>query len=113
LAKRRRRPPGRPGQDTPCPRALPKTPLKKNWAGGAEFARIYAIQPRDPDETDFYESNLYASSEAERLPCSARSIIYCPTVVAGFVAVLVTQYATGKSLPRELLLDLASLLLSH
>jgi len=73
---------------------------------GAEFARLYAVRPCDPEEIDSYEANLYSSSEAERLPCSARSVIYCPTVVAGFVALLVKQHSTGKSLPRELLLDL-------
>lgn len=74
---------------------------------------IHAIHPCDPEEIDFYESNLYTPSQAERLPWSARSIIYCPTVVAGFVALLVKQHDIGKSLPRELLLDLAPLLLSH
>jgi hypothetical protein len=90
----------------------PDVPLLVDARMGAEFARLYAVHPCDPEEIDFYESNLYSSSQAERLPCSARSIIYCPTVVAGFVALLVKQHATGKSLPRELLLDLPSLRLS-
>jgi hypothetical protein len=42
------------------------------------------------------------------LPCSARSIFYCPTVVAGFITLLVKQHTTGKPIPRELLLDLSS-----
>jgi hypothetical protein len=91
----------------------PHVPLLIDARMGAEFARLYTIHPCNADEVDFYEQNLYVSSQAEGLPCSARSIIYCPTVVAGFVALLVKQHAIGKSLPRELLLDLASLLLSH
>ena len=83
-------------------------PLLIDARMGAEFARLYAIHPCSPEEIDFYESNLYSSPQAERLPCSARSIIYCPTVVAGFVALLVKQHAIGKSLPREFLLDLPS-----
>jgi hypothetical protein len=35
----------------------------------------------DVEEADFYEENLYGNDESEHLPCSARSIIYCPTVV--------------------------------
>ena len=89
----------------------PEVPLLIDAQMGAEFARIYAVHPCDPEENDFYEENLYASSEAERLPCSARSIIYCPTVVAGFIALLVKQHATGNPLPRELLLDLPAFLL--
>lgn len=72
-----------------------------------------AIHPCNADEVDFYEQNLYSPSEAERLPCSARFIVYSPTIVAGFIALLVKQHGTGKSLPREVLLDLRSLLLSH
>ena len=83
-------------------------PLLIDARMGAEFARLYTIHPCRPEEIDFYEANLYSSSQAERLPCSARSIIYCPTVVAGFVALLVKQHAAGKSLPCELLLDLPS-----
>jgi hypothetical protein len=84
-------------------------PLLIDARMGAEFARLYAVHPCDPDETDFYESNLYSSAQAERLPCSARSIIYCPTVVAGLVALFIKQHAISKSFARELLLDLRSL----
>jgi len=83
-------------------------PLLIDARMGAEFARIYTVHPCNADEVDFYEANLYSSAQAERLPCSARSIIYCPTVVAGLVALLVKQHATAKSPPRELLLDLPS-----
>jgi len=34
------------------------------------------------EEADFYEENLFGNDESEHLPCSARSIIYCPTGVA-------------------------------
>jgi hypothetical protein len=30
----------------------------------------------NPDDTDFYEQNIYGADEAERLPRSARAIIY-------------------------------------
>jgi hypothetical protein len=84
----------------------PDVPLLIDARMGAELARLYTIHPCSPGEIDFYQSNLYSSSRAERLPCSARSIIYCPTVVAGFIALLVKQHAIGKPTPRELLLDL-------
>ena len=88
-----------------------KIPLLIDARMGAEFARIYAIRPVDADDASFYEQNLYKSNEAERLPCSARSIIYCPTVTAGFIALLVKQYATSRPLKREILIDLPNLLL--
>lgn len=88
-----------------------KIPLLIEARMGAEFARIYAIHPTNVDEVDFYHANLYGNEEAERLPCSARSIIYCPTVIAGFLALLIKQYATNHPSPREILIDLPNFLL--
>jgi hypothetical protein len=92
-------------------RLNPKVPLLIDARMGAEFARIYAVRPIDTGDIDFYEQNLYGGSEAEHLLCSARSIIYCPTVVAGFIALLIKQYAINKPLRREILIDLPNLLL--
>lgn len=88
-----------------------KIPLLIDARMGAEFARIYTIHPTNIDEGDFYTGNLYSNEEAERLPCSARSIIYCPTVVAGFVALSIKQYAINRPSPREILIDLPNFLL--
>ena len=57
-------------------------------------------------KTDFYENNLYNGDEAEHLPCSGRSIIYCPTVIAGLVTLMIKQYAVNHPVPREILIDL-------
>jgi len=88
-----------------------KIPLLIESRMGAEFARIYAVFPTNDRDADFYEQNLYSSEDAEHLPCSARSIIYCPTVIAGYIALLVKQYAVGQPIPREVLIDLPNLLL--
>ena len=90
----------------------PEVPLLIDARMGAEFARIYATRPCDPSDIDFYEQNLYGSSAAERLPCSARSVVYCPTVVAGFIGTFVKDHATGEELPLEVLLDLPSFMIS-
>ena len=88
-----------------------RVPLLIDARMGAEFARIYTIHPVNVEEADFYKQNLYSNSEAERLPCSARSIIYCPTVIAGFIALLIKQHATNHPLSQEILIDLPNLLL--
>ena len=88
-----------------------KIPLLIDARMGAEFARIYAVFPTNDRDADLYEQNLYSSEDAEHLPCSARSIIYCPTVIAGYIALLVKQHAVGQPLPREVLIDLPNLLL--
>ena len=90
----------------------PEAPLLIDALMGAEFTRIYAGRPCDPEDIDFYEQDLYSSSQAERLPCSARSVVYCPTVVAGFIGSFVKDHATGQELPLEVLLDLRCFTLS-
>ena len=88
-----------------------KIPLLIDTRMGAEFARIYTIHPMNIEEADFYEQNLYGNDEAERLPCSGRSIIYCPTVIAGLVTLLVKQYAMNRPVQREILIDLPNFVL--
>lgn len=88
-----------------------KIPLIIDARMGAEFARIYTIHPLNISEADFYQDNLYSADEAEHLPCSARSIVYCPMVVAGFIALLVKKYAVNQPLPKEILIDLPNLIL--
>ena len=88
-----------------------KIPLLIDTRMGAEFARIYTIHPMNIEEVDFYEQNLYSNDGAEHLPCSGRSIIYCPTVIAGLVTMIVKQYAVNHPVPREILFDLPHLIL--
>jgi hypothetical protein len=87
----------------------PKIPLLIDARMGAEFARIYSVHPMNADEADFYEQNLYAAAEAERLPCSARAIIYCPTIIGGLIALQIKAHALGQPLKGEILFDLPRL----
>lgn len=89
-----------------------KIPLLIDTRMGAEFARIYTIHPTNVDEADFYEENLYNSQDAERLPCSARSIVYCPMVLAGLIALQVKKFAVGEPIGKEILFDLPNLALA-
>ena len=87
----------------------PDVPLFVDARMGAEFARIYVVRPTDPDHVEFYDSNLYDADETEQLPCSARSIIYCPTIIGGLIALIVKTHATAGLPPREILFDLPKL----
>jgi hypothetical protein len=89
----------------------PRVPLLIDARMGAEFARIYTIRPISVEDGQFYTENLYPNTEAERLPCSARSIIYCPTIIGGLIALQLKLFATNQPIRREILFDLPSLLL--
>lgn len=75
---------------------------------GAEILRLYTLRPVDLDACEFFEENLYGSNEAEQLPCSARSIIYCPAIAGALIAAQVKAFAMGQPLCRELLFDIAN-----
>ena len=77
---------GRPKPNPQNPKPTPQHPLPETRHQ----------RPFPPADVDLYESNLYPSSEAEPLPCSARAIIYCPTLVAALIALLVKRSATGE-----------------
>lgn len=77
---------------------------------GAEVLRLYAVTPSDPFDADFYENMLYSDDEAEDLPCSARAIIYCPTIAAGLIASLVKKLAVNQPIKnREFLVDIPNI----
>lgn len=81
---------------------------------GAEVARIYAVNPTDPDDIRFYEKSLYNDEEAEVIPCTAAAISYSGFAIASLIGNLVKRLATGEDLPREILFDLKTLtLLTH
>ena len=76
---------------------------------GAEMLRLYALRPTDLDACEFYEANLYGSDEAEQLPCSARSIIYCPAIAGALIAARVKAFAVGEPTHQEVLFDIAGM----
>ena len=73
---------------------------------GAELLRLYVLRPVDLDGCEFFEQNLYDADEAEQLPCSARSIIYCPAVAGALIAAQVKAHAVGQPVQREVLFDI-------
>ena len=72
----------------------------------AELLRLYTLRPTDMDAAEFFEENLYSSEDAEQLPCSARSIIYCPAVAGALIAYQVKAFAMGQPFHREVLFDI-------
>jgi hypothetical protein len=76
---------------------------------GGEVGVVYCIKPVDPDHRKLYKENLYPSNEAEDLPCSAQSIIYCPSLMGALVCAFVKKYAVGETPPIEFWCDLPNL----
>lgn len=76
---------------------------------GGEKMRLYAGRPSDPGFQSFYEANLYDDSEADELPCTARTIVYNVFSVAGLVGSILKKSWIGEPYAREIIFDLDSL----
>lgn len=63
---------------------------------GGENYQLFSVNPCDPDSFGFYESAwLFPDSEGSDLPCSERTVIHTPLVLAGLIAAHLTQYYRG------------------
>lgn len=71
---------------------------------GAEVGHIHIVYPKLKSSRDVYETTL--ADDAEPLPCSARSIIYAPSILAGFVASIVKRYVKNQEIPMSMYIDI-------
>lgn len=78
--------------------------------GGEQF-RIFAINPCDPDDIEFYEENFYSDEEVKRLPCTQQAILYTPRILSGLVGVIVKKHIKREKCPKEIIFDLKTLLM--
>ncbi len=79
---------------------------------GGEVARVYAINPVDIDEITYYEGTLYDDTEASDERCTAKAIMYNVFGIAAIIGSLIKKHATGQPTGKEILLDLANLMMT-
>lgn len=78
---------------------------------GAEVARIHSVHSCDPSEVRWYETTLYSDEQASEAPCTARAVIYNVFMIAALVANQVKKFAKGEDIFKEIIFDLATLIL--
>jgi len=71
----------------------------------AENFRIYTIQPVEPEDVKFYESEMYSDDEASELPCTAQNIIYTVVGVAAITSATVKKILSNQKINRFYLYD--------
>lgn len=76
---------------------------------GAELIRIYAIQPINPLDCEFYEKTLYPPEEAQELSCTAQAIFYNTFTLSGLVGSIVKHFILVEPYPKEIIFDLKTL----
>jgi molybdopterin/thiamine biosynthesis adenylyltransferase len=78
---------------------------------GGEVMRIYTVDMHNQKAIEIYAKTLYSHKEADKLPCAARSIIYCVTVASGLVANQVKHVLTKGKYQSGVIFDLKSMTL--
>ena len=90
-----------------------KVPLLIDARMGAEFARLYTIGSTNPDQDEFYRRICTVMKRPNVCRVRRRSIIYCPTVIAGLIALPGQKVRDQCSrYSREILFDLPNLVLT-
>lgn len=79
---------------------------------GGEVGQIYAVNPCDPDQIEFYEKTLIDDEKAVEAPCTERAIIYNVFWIAGVIGDLVKKFAKKEKVPKETLLDCKNMMLA-
>lgn len=74
---------------------------------GAEFASMYAMQPRFKEDREDYPATLFTDEEAIQAPCTAKATAYTAQLLAGQVCKTVKDFVTDNNYNRILLWDIA------
>jgi len=72
---------------------------------GLEILHLFTISLLDQLAVNEYCKSL--EGEELELPCSARSIVYCPQIAGGFIAHAVKRFIGGDLNSHEMILDIA------
>ena len=92
-------------------------PLYIDARMGAEVMRIYAIDPLNKEQADLYEETLCSEREVEVAPCTAKTTMYCASVIAGIIVSMLKrcliEQKTGvkenyKPPAREIIYDITN-----
>jgi molybdopterin/thiamine biosynthesis adenylyltransferase len=74
---------------------------------GAEILHVFTLNPLGK-RRDEYEKKIYSHEDVE-LPCSARTIIYCPLLASSITASQVKKYAVQQSFPYHVCISMNDL----
>lgn len=83
----------------------PYVPLLLDGRMGGQNVLLYAVNPCDPDDIEYYESTLYSDEEARPLPCTASAVIDVGFMIASLVTRAVRKHYAGEQVERMIYVD--------
>jgi molybdopterin/thiamine biosynthesis adenylyltransferase len=69
----------------------------------AEYGLVYVARPTVPDSMEEYAKTLHTDKEAVQEACTAKSTIYCATMLSGTVVKVVKDVITGNKYPKSIM----------
>jgi len=69
---------------------------------GAEYIKMYAMNPRDEKDRESYAKTLYTDEEAVQVRCTEKSTIYTAYLISGLIANVVKDFVTKNDYIRTL-----------
>lgn len=73
---------------------------------GAEAGEIHAVDTITPSHQEHYEQTLHDPEDDSELPCTARTTIYCGSVMANYICSYVKKYNEGEEIPQTKHIDM-------
>ena len=85
----------------------PRPQLYVDARMGAEVGNVFSVGPL----ADWYDSELFPSSEAFRAPCTARSTMYCASGLAAYVTAQVANFVSDRPVKPQFVVDFRNAIL--
>lgn len=84
-------------------------PLYIDGRLGGEILEVLTIQPSQIADIDFYKAFLFTDSEAAKLPCTARNIIYTGFAISAFIVSQLKHWLRKEKYYRRVNFDLRTM----
>lgn len=72
---------------------------------GGLWGRIYALDPMDVPQVDWYDQKLAKAGQPEELPCTERGIDYNCAGLSCYMAAIIGAWRQGNRIPKDLTVD--------
>jgi hypothetical protein len=89
-------------------REKPEVRLYLDARMGLETLMVWAVKPQIREDRVAYSQSIVSDDQAHQDPCTARTVCYTPLMAGSILCSHVKRYVNDESIPRRVILDLAT-----
>lgn len=89
-------------------REKPEVKLYLDCRMGLQTLIAWCVKPQIWEDRIAYSQSIVPDDQTHQDPCTARTVCYTPLMAASIVCSHVKRYINGESIPRRVILDLAT-----